>query len=186
MEEKKITMDSKTYSLTLPFFVIATQNPNQHSGTYPLPESQLDRFLMKIELGYPSREAEKKILVGVNREKLIEELPVLFDTNQILQMQKEVREVFVSEPIVDYVQDLVERTRQSSQSWAGLSPRAATHLMRASKAWAYVHGRDKVLPEDVQAISVAVMSHRLNPNSATGLLNGRQLAETIINSTPVR
>jgi len=186
MEERKITLDGITHTLQKPFFVIATQNPNQQVGTFPLPESQLDRFLMKIELGYPSRSAEKQILLGERRSSLVDQLQPIFSGAEILQLQKETQAVFVSEPIIEYIQDLVDQTRQAQQTMSGLSPRAATHLVQAAKAWAFLQNRDRVWPEDVQAVAVPVMSHRLNPRSEIGNQSGRVIAENLLRSTAVR
>lgn len=185
MEERKITVDLETFNLHRPFFVIATQNPQQQIGTYPLPESQLDRFLMRIELGYPSREAEKKILQGESRDKILEDLQPVLSAQILSEMQLEVKSVFMSDLVTDYIQDIIDKTRHSMNLMSGLSPRAGTHLVQASRAWAYLQGRSMILPEDVQAIAVSVMSHRLNPKNEGQNISGSTLAKTLIQSLPV-
>lgn len=182
MEEHKITVDGETHLLPRPFFFIATQNPRQQIGTFPLPESQLDRFLMRIQLGYPSRTGEKTLLMSQSRETLIESLPKILSTEHLLQMQEQVRKVHVSEAIVEYVQNLVDRSRTESERIrsVGLSPRAALGLIRASQSWAYLSGRQNVIPEDVQAVAVAVMSHRLNPSDDFSGESGKRLSEDIV------
>ncbi len=182
MEEHKITIDGKTHLLPRPFFFIATQNPRQQIGTFPLPESQLDRFLMRIQLGYPSRAGEKTLLMSQAREQLIESLPVILSANALVEMQDLVRKVHVSEAIVDYIQNLVDRSRTESEKIRsiGLSPRAALGLIRAAQAWTFLSGRSNVIPEDVQAVAVAVMSHRLNPSDDFSGETGKRLAEDIV------
>lgn len=182
MEEHKVTIDGKTHVLPRPFFFIATQNPRQQIGTFPLPESQLDRFLMRIQLGYPSRAGEKTLLMSQAREQLIEGLPVILSANELVQMQEMVRKIHVSEAIVDYVQNLVDRSRTESEKIRsiGLSPRAALGLIRAAQAWTFLAGRSNVIPEDVQAVAVAVMSHRLNPSDDFSGETGKRLAEDIV------
>ncbi len=182
MEEHKITIDGKTHLLPRPFFFIATQNPRQQIGTFPLPESQLDRFLMRIQLGYPSRAGEKTLLMSQSREQLIESLPIILSANALVEMQDQVRKVHVSEAIVDYVQNLVDRSRTESEKIRsiGLSPRAALGLIRAAQAWTFLAGRSNVIPEDVQAVAVAVMSHRLNPSDDFSGETGKRLAEDIV------
>ncbi len=185
MEERKVTVDGGTYSLPDPFFVVATQNPREQMGTYPLPESQLDRFLMRIEMGYPDAEAERALLLGRRRELLLEELSVVIEPQLLLQMQEVVEHILVAEPIVDYIQKLLHRSRQLGGEVRGLSPRAGLALMRASRAWALLEGRAYVLPEDVQAIAVTVMSHRLNGGVHMGSQEGQILARQILESVSV-
>lgn len=185
MEERKVTVDGKTHSMENPFFVIATQNPNQQVGTFPLPESQLDRFLMRIQLGYPSREAEKQMLLGEKRSILIENLAPVFNASEILQMQKEVRGIQVSEALIEYVQNLVQKSRESQTTMTGLSPRAATHWVQAARAWAYLQGRPMVIPEDVQAVGLSVIGHRLNSKSDWAGHSGQILAQEILQTVSV-
>lgn len=161
MEERQITSDGETFKLPEPFFVIATQNPQQLIGTFSLPESQLDRFLMRISLGYPDREAERKLLKTKDRSELLQAMGPGLGREKLLALQTRVKQVHCSEALLDYVQDLLDATRQSSEFVNGLSPRAGLALIQAAKAWALLQGRAMVLPEDIQTIAPAVMTHRL-------------------------
>ena len=163
MEEHQVTADGQTYPLAAPFFVIATQNPVYQIGTYPLPESQLDRFLMRIELGYPDAALERQLLLGQDRRDLLATLSPTLSPQQLLLMQTMVPRVHASDALLDYVQAIVRHTRESPQFEAGLSPRASIALLRAAQAWALIHGHPGVLPEDVQAVLGAVVGHRLKP-----------------------
>ena len=162
MEEQQITVDGHTHRLPEPFFVIATQNPSSQIGTFPLPESQLDRFLMRIHLGYPDREAERALLMGEERRSLLERLPPAITPDDLLQLQRAARAVTVAPRLVDYVQALLAATRNNAELAAGLSPRAGLALLAAARAWALIDGRDHVLPEDVQAVFAPVAGHRLH------------------------
>jgi MoxR-like ATPase len=161
MEEQTISVEGKTYQLPEPFFVIATQNPSHQIGTFPLPESQLDRFLMRLELGYPNQESERLLLQGQNRRSLINSLPVKLPPEQLLIMQQKVSEVYASNAVLDYCQAIISYTRESSDYQYGLSPRAGLALLNAAKAWAFLDKRDAVIPEDIQAVLAAVAGHRL-------------------------
>ncbi len=161
MEEHTISVEGKTYPLPNPFFVIATQNPSHQIGTFPLPESQLDRFLMRLELGYPDYNAERDLLKGQNRHTLIESLPVKLPPEQLLKMQDAATGVYVSDAVLDYCQAIINFTRESSDYHYGLSPRAGLALLNAAKAWAFMDQRDAVIPEDLQAVLAAVAGHRL-------------------------
>ena len=161
MEEHTISVEGKTYPLPNPFFVIATQNPSHQIGTFPLPESQLDRFLMRLELGYPDYDAERGLLKGQNRHTLIESLPVKLPQEQLLKMQDEATGVYVSNAVLDYCQAIINFTRESSDYHCGLSPRAGLALLNAAKTWAFMDQRDAVIPEDLQAVLAAVAGHRL-------------------------
>ncbi|MCC7403595.1 MAG: AAA family ATPase [Bdellovibrionales bacterium] len=162
MEERRVTVDGVTYTLPEPFFVVATQNPLEQAGTYPLPESQLDRFLMRIEIGYPNEGAEKQLLKGEKRDRLIETMEPILNPEDIVKIQKVVDDIHCSDAIVDYIQRVLHHTRtQSAEQW-GLSPRAGLALLKAAKAWAFIEGRSMVLPEDVQEVGVSVIAHRLN------------------------
>jgi MoxR-like ATPase len=163
MEERQVTGDGITQKLPVPFFVIATQNPLHLIGTFPLPESQLDRFLMRIDMGYPDRRAERALLKGRDRRELLADMPATIEAGELLSLQERVIQLHRSEALLDYVQDLLEATRASSDFTNGLSPRAGLALMRAAQAWALLEGRDMVLPEDVQAVAPSVISHRLRP-----------------------
>jgi MoxR-like ATPase len=161
MEEQQVTVEGTTHSLASPFFVIATQNPANQIGTFPLPESQLDRFLMRIELGYPDAKAERALLLGQYRRQLLRNLQAVVSVEDLLTLQEQVTEIHVSNALVDYVQRILSHTRDSGHYHSGLSPRAGLGLLRAGQAWAMLEGRDHVLPEDIQAVLPSIVSHRL-------------------------
>jgi MoxR-like ATPase len=161
MEERQVTADGETFALPQPFFVIATQNPSHQIGTFPLPESQLDRFLMRIRLGYPDRDAERALLMGEDRRSMLERQQPVIHPDDLLELQQAVQRVTVSERLVDYVQALLSTSRHSPDLAGGLSPRAGLALLSAARAWALTDGRDHVLPEDVQAVFPHVAGHRL-------------------------
>ncbi|AWB67215.1 AAA family ATPase [Saccharobesus litoralis] len=164
MEERQVTVDGKTSKLPEPFFVIATQNPLHQSGTFPLPESQLDRFLVRITLGYPEQEAEMAMLMN-NKPVALESLPVCISPEQLLAIQQQVHQVTVTESLVEYLLKLVKESRENSEFAMGLSPRASKALLLTAKAWALMAGRDYVTADDLQAILPAVAEHRLNQQS---------------------
>jgi MoxR-like ATPase len=161
MEEHQVTVEGETRALPEPFFVIATQNPSYQVGTFPLPESQLDRFMMRIRLGYPDRDAERALLRGRDRRDLIAELHPSMRPEQLNRLQRQVHEVFVSDALLDYLQALVEYTRDTPDFDTGLSPRAGLALLRAAQSWAMLEGRNSVLPEDLQTVLPAVITHRM-------------------------
>lgn len=161
MEEHQVTVENQTYTLSSPFFVIATQNPANQIGTFPLPESQLDRFLMRIELGYPDAKAERELLLGQDRRELLQQLRAVITVSQLLELQNSVTQVHLSPALVDYVQRILSHTRESGLYHTGLSPRAGLGLLRAGQAWAMLEGRDHVLPEDIQVVLPCIVSHRL-------------------------
>lgn len=165
MEEQQVTVEGEAYDLPRPFFVIATQNPSHQIGTFPLPESQLDRFLMRIELGYPDKQAERELLVGSHRYSLIEQLSAQLKPEQLASIQQQINQIHVSSALLDYLQALITYTRESTDYHVGLSPRAGLALLTAAKAWAFMDGRNAVLPDDVQAILPAVAGHRLRSGS---------------------
>jgi len=165
MEEHQVSIEGKTYTLPEPFFVIATQNPSYQAGTFPLPESQLDRFLMRIELGYPDHAAERALLTGQSRHDLIAALPASLALDELRHMQKAVTDVHTSPALLDYCQALIHYTRESSEYNCGLSPRGGLALLRAARAWAFMDSRDAVLPEDLQAVLAAVAGHRLRASN---------------------
>lgn len=162
MEEHQVTTEGETRKLAEPFFVIATQNPGHHIGTFPLPESQLDRFLMRIDMGYPDREAERALLRGESRRDLLTTIKPVTTAEELQVMQRQVPEIHVSDALLDYLQALVEFSREAPQFENGLSPRASLALLRASQAWALIDGRDYVIPEDIQSVLPAVAGHRLS------------------------
>ena len=183
MEEHQVTAEGETRKLPEPFFVIATQNPSHQIGTFPLPESQLDRFLLRIELGYPDRQAERALLTGRDRRDMLAQLTPLLDTPSLAALQTEVSGIHMSEALLDYVQALIAATRQSARFSLGLSPRGGISLIRSAQAWALLHGRRNVVPEDIQAVFVAVAGHRLRP--AGGNESGSAAAQTLLASVAI-
>ncbi|MEC7816079.1 MAG: AAA family ATPase [Pseudomonadota bacterium] len=161
MEERQVSIEGETRPLPSPFFVIATQNPIEQGGTFPLPESQLDRFLMRLRLGYPDPKAERQLLEGEDRRSVTERLSTLLPQEQLQSLQQAVEAVSASPALLDYLQRLLEQSRAMPGLLYGLSPRAGLGLLRAAKAWALMAGRDHVLPDDVQAVFPAVAEHRL-------------------------
>ncbi len=183
MEEYQVSIEGTTHPLPEPFFVIATQNPVHQTGTFPLPESQLDRFLMRITLGYPDRNAERSLLRGESRHQLLQNQPSCLTPETLAAIQRQVETIYVSAPLLDYVQDLLEYTRQSPEYPLGLSPRAGLSLLQAAKAWAYMQGRDSVYPEDVRTILAPVAAHRLQ--SASGFFDPDGCIQPLINHVPI-
>jgi MoxR-like ATPase len=169
MEEKQVTVDGNTYPLPEPFFVIATQNPQSHIGTFSLPESQLDRFIMSVSIGYPDPASERQLLEGVNRRQLLQTIKPVITTEDLAIIQKQAEEIFVSPALLDYCQSVIAYTRNPQLFLHGLSPRAGLALLQAAKSHALIQLRDEVLPEDLQAVIPAVVNHRLllldNPDS---------------------
>ncbi len=184
MEEHQVTAEGETRKLPEPFFVIATQNPMHQVGTFPLPESQLDRFLMRINLGYPDAKAERELLKGADRRDLISKLEPAITAAQLMDLQKSVPSMQVTDALLDYVQQLINHTRHSPRFTQGLSPRAGVAILRAAQAWALMEGRRQVLPEDVQAILPAVVGHRLHGN-AEAVKGGFDPAKELITSVPI-
>jgi MoxR-like ATPase len=183
MEERQVTADGITHALPEPFFVIATQNPNFQIGTFPLPESQMDRFLMRIELGYPEPALERKLLETRDRKRVASTLGAVLPPAELLELQKRIPEVFASPALLDYLQAITHYTRHQGNFKAGLSPRALLGLLSAAQAWGYMHGHEGVLPEDVQAVLPATIGHRLIPKESSifsgPLALGRHIVETI-------
>ena len=163
MEERQVTVEGETRRLPQPFFVIATQNPLHQIGTFPLPESQLDRFLMRIELGYPDDQAERILLQGEDRRKLLDGIAPALSPGRLLEVQSQVDTVHVSDALLDYLQALLGYSRHAPHYQNGLSPRAGLALLHSARAWAFLEGRDLVLPEDLQTVLPAVIGHRLQP-----------------------
>ncbi|HSM98204.1 MAG TPA: MoxR family ATPase [Gallionella sp.] len=183
MEEQQVTIEGTTRALPSPFFVIATQNPAYQVGTFALPESQLDRFLMRIQMGYPDAQAERGLLSGVDRREIVARLNPQLESSELLVLQKRTREVFVSPALLDYVQVILRYTREEARYIHGLSPRAGLALLSAARAWALLDGRDAVIPEDVQATLPGVVSHRLQAVGELARQNsdalGRELIEAV-------
>ncbi|MFN7088095.1 MAG: AAA family ATPase [Burkholderiales bacterium] len=185
MEEHQVTSEGETRRLPQPFFVIATQNPSHQVGTFPLPESQLDRFLMRIELGYPDNEAERALLQGQDRRDLLERLAPCMEDGELIEMQRRVQQVHCSEALLDYVQALVNHTRRTADYVNGLSPRAALALLHAARAWALMDGRDHVVPEDVQAVLPGVVGHRLVAVGEAARADSAGIAEQLIRQVAI-
>ena len=169
MEEGQVSIEGETRPLPSPFFVIATQNPSDQVGAFPLPESQLDRFLLRIRLGYPDHAAERALLKGRDRRDLLANLPAMLKPAEFMRLQQEALAVHVSDALLDYLQALLTASRSDSRFAAGLSPRAGLGFLHAAQAWAYLEGRAFVQPEDLQAVMPALVAHRLFP--AVGLSN---------------
>ena len=185
MEEHQVTADGNTYPMTEPFFVIATQNPVYQVGTFPLPESQLDRFLMRIELGYPQDALERQLLLGQDRRDLLATLVPALAPQQLLRLQRDVPQVHASEALLDYVQAVAAHTRRTAEFQAGLSPRAVIALLRAAQAWALMHSHSGVLPEDVQAVLPAVVGHRLAPRDESRFRGAGEIGQHVLDAVPV-
>jgi MoxR-like ATPase len=185
MEEHQVTAEGETRPLPEPFFVIATQNPSHQIGTFPLPESQLDRFLMRIELGYPDAGAERALLQGADRRELLPKLSPRMQPDELASLQHAAREVHASPALIDYLQALVAYTRRSPEYVSGLSPRAALALLNAARSWAMMDGRRQVLPEDVQAIVPGVVGHRLYVAHDRARISGADVAESLIETVPI-
>ena len=167
MEERQVSIEGETRPLPSPFFVIATQNPLEQGGTYPLPESQLDRFLMRVRLGYPDPKAERELLEGEDRRTLTDRLQPLLKRDELFTLQQAVERVTTSAALLDYVQRLLDQSRRMPGIVYGLSPRAGLGLVRAARAWALMDGRHHVLPDDIQAVFPAVAEHRLEQGDTT-------------------
>jgi len=183
MAEQQMTLDGVTHPLPDPFFVIATQNPVDLSGTFPLPDSQLDRFLLRLALGYPNPESERELLRGTDRRHLIAQATARLSEVEVRTLREAVGQVHASEALITYVQALLARSRQHAGVRVGLSPRAGLALLRAAKAHALLLGRAHVVPEDVQTLFVAVAGHRLVPEAEAG--NGPALARAILQTVQV-
>jgi MoxR-like ATPase len=185
MEENQVTAESETRPLPQPFFVIATQNPSYQVGTFPLPESQLDRFLMRIHLGYPDREAERALLQGEDRRDLLAGLKPGMNAQDLVALQHLAQQVHASSALIDYVQALVNHTRRSPDYVNGLSPRAALALLHAGRAWALMSNRSHVVPEDIQAVLPGVVGHRLVPAGEVSRVTSGDLAEQLIRKVAI-
>lgn len=184
MEEGQVTIEGATRPLPEPFFVIATQNPVSSGGTFALPESQLDRFLMRLSLGYPAQAAERALLLGDARRDLLPRLEPILDHAELARLQAEVPKVRASDALVDYVLRLVEATRSQPQFAWGLSPRASLALLAAARAWALLAERDYVIPEDVQAVLPAVAGHRLRERADPTGHGGGSLVQWLLREVP--
>ncbi len=182
MEEGQVSVDGTTHRLPSPFFVIATQNPQSQAGTFPLPESQLDRFLLRVSLGYPAPAVERELLLGRNGRTLLASLPQVLNGQRLKALQSLVPQVKMTDTLLDYIQRLIAQTRQTDVCQLGLSPRGAQALVKSAQSWALLQGRGHVLPEDVQAVFVAVAGHRIMGQQET---QGEQLARHILSKVDV-
>ncbi len=187
MEEASITIDGNTLKITQPFFVMATQNPIEHEGTYPLPEAQLDRFLLKIKMGYPTRGQEVEILRRAENGKSIEKIDAVLTLAQLIELQELVQGVYVEDSVKNYMVELASQTRENNYVYLGVSPRATIALMKASQAYAFMKGRSYVIPDDVQHLAPFVFSHRLvlKPDARYDDVTAEEIIERILAKTPV-
>ena len=184
MEEKQVTVEGATRPLPVPFFVIATQNPHDQLGTYALPESQMDRFHMRISLGYPDRAAERELLKGSDRRDMVENLKAVLSAHELLELQQQVSRVYAAEPLLNYLQDLMAATRSGRWFLQGLSPRAGIAVMRAARAQAFMNGRDYVAPDDIAAVLPQTAAHRLIPVSDAGR-GAREQVRAMLDAVPL-
>jgi MoxR-like ATPase len=184
MEERQITVEGITRELDEPFFVIGTQNPLDQSGTFPLPESQLDRFMIKIKLGYPDAKAERALLAGGNPREKLHAIASVFDINRFLEIQQAVSNVHCSQPLLHYVQDLIQATRDPGLFVYGISPRAGLAVVQASKSWALMNGRSHAEPGDVKSVFASVSGHRLTPADQHSK-STEELIETLLDTVPI-
>ncbi len=180
MEERQITIEGETRPLPEPFFVIATQNPLSQAGTYPLPESQLDRFLMRISLGYPNRASEQQLFKGVDPRQKLQHIKPVIDMQKLAQLQALVDEVNATDQLLDYLQRLVDFTRSDESFSYGLSPRGAMAWLRAGKAWALIHGREHLLPDDIQQVMSSVVGHRVRGVHSHNVAGKREKARSLV------
>jgi MoxR-like ATPase len=187
MEERQVTVDGVTHPLPQPFMVLATQNPIEYEGTFPLPEAQLDRFMMRVRMGYPTATEEMKILSGQQIQHPIESLKSVVKVRELLAAFKEVREIFVSPAVQKYIIEIVAHTRKNADVYLGASPRGSLALFRAGQARAAMAGRDHVLPDDVKALAVAVLGHRVIVSPAARLreLSADRIVEEVVHSSPI-
>lgn len=187
MEERQVTSDGITRDLPQPFFVIATQNPTHQIGTFPLPESQMDRFLMCLSLGYPDAASERALLMGEDRRTLLKAMQAAMQVTDLIAAQAALKQIHASAALIDYIQALAQASRQNGMFAEGLSPRATIALLQAARAWAAMEGRNHVIPEDVQAVLVPVAAHRLRPlRSISGTaLSSRDLVLQLMKSVSV-
>ena len=187
MQEQQVTVDGSSYTLPRPFLVLATQNPVEYEGTFPLPEAQLDRFLMKVRMGYPSASDERHLLVHLSREHPVSTLTAIENTTALIQLQKQVWDIYLDESLQDYIVKLVNATRTHRDLTLGASPRASLALYKAAQALAAVHGRDHVLPDDIQQLVPAVLSHRLitTPEAELRGRSSAKILQEIIETVPL-
>ena len=182
MEEQQVSVDGNTRDLPSPFFVVATQNPGDQIGTFPLPESQLDRFLMRVEIGYPNEESERELIAGEDRRSMLQDIEPVTGPETLVLLQEAVRAVPITDALVSYVQALVRHTRESADIEIGLSPRGAQALVAAARAFAFVQKHSGVYPDDVQAVFAAIAGHRLKPAGSTRFRSPAELCQHVLDS----
>lgn len=185
MEEYQVSVDGETRPLELPFFVVATQNPGDQIGTFPLPESQLDRFLMRVEMGYPDEASERELIAGEDRRSMLDDIEPVTNPDVLIELQNSVRTQHVSDALIDYIQALVRHTRKSADIDVGLSPRGAQALVAAARAHAFVENHSGVYPDDVQAVFTAVAGHRLKPANNTRFRSPTELCQHVLDSVAI-
>jgi len=185
MEEQQVSADGQTHDLPQPYFVVATQNPSDQIGTFPLPESQLDRFLMRLELGYPDEQHERELITGVDRRELLRDVEAVLSPEILLQLQGEVTKIHISDALVDYIQALVRYTRESAEIETGLSPRGSQALAAAARSLAFVQRHAGVYPDDVQAVFTAVAGHRLKPASNSSFRHAAELCRHVLDNVAI-
>jgi MoxR-like ATPase len=185
MEERQVSVDGQTHALPAPYFVVATQNPSDQIGTFPLPESQLDRFLMRLELGYPAEEHERALLTGTDRRELLTEVAAALTPDTLVALQEKAAKVTVTDPLVDYVQALVRFTRESPDIEIGLSPRGSLALIAAARAHAFIEHHSGVFPDDVQAVFASVAGHRLKPASNSVYRTPAELSRHVLDNVSI-
>jgi MoxR-like ATPase len=185
MEEQQVSVDGNTRDLPSPFFVVATQNPGDQIGTFPLPESQLDRFLMRVEIGYPSEESERELIAGEDRRAMLKDIEPVTGPETLVLLQQAVRSIPVTDALVSYIQALVRHTRESAEIEIGLSPRGAQALVAAARAYAFVAKHSGVYPDDVQAVFAAIAGHRLKPAGSTRFRSPAELCQHVLDSVAI-
>ena len=185
MEEYQVSVDGDTRPLPEPFFVVATQNPGDQIGTFPLPESQLDRFLMRIAMGYPDEASERKLIAGGDRRLMLDDIAAVAAPETLIELQKSVRKQNVSDPLIDYVQALVRHTRESAEIEVGLSPRGAQALVAAARARSFIENHSGVYPDDIQAVFESVAGHRLKPAGSTRFRSPSELCQHVLDSVAI-
>jgi MoxR-like ATPase len=185
MEERQVSVDGRTHALPSPYFVVATQNPSDQIGTFPLPESQLDRFLMRIELGYPAEEHERALLTGADRREMLTQVDAVLTPETLVALQEKAATVHVTDPLVDYVQALVRFTRESPDIEVGLSPRGSLALVAAARAHAFIEHHSGVFPDDVQAVFASVAGHRLKPASSSVYRTPAELSRHVLDNVSI-
>ena len=185
MEEQQVSVDGSTRELPTPFFVVATQNPGDQIGTFPLPESQLDRFLMRVEIGYPNEESERELIAGEDRRAMLKDIEAVTGPDMLIALQRSAREVPITDALVSYVQALVRHTRESADIEIGLSPRGAQALVAAARAHAFVEKHSGVYPDDVQAVFASVAGHRLKPAGSTRFRSPAELCQHVLDSVAI-